>query len=30
MGGRWGGMGCILLKGKRCAIYNMLILSQYR
>jgi arylsulfatase len=30
MGGRWGGWGLYLLKGKPVFDYNMLILAQYR
>jgi arylsulfatase len=30
MGGRWGGWGLYLLKGKPVFNYNMLILAQYR
>ena len=30
MGGRWGGFGLYLLKGKPVFNYNMLILAQYR
>ena len=30
MGGRWGGYGLYLLKGKPVFTYNMLILAQYR
>ncbi len=30
MGGRWGGWGLYLLKGKPVFHYNMLILAQYR
>ena len=30
MGGRWGGYGLYLLKGKPVFNYNMLILAQYR
>ena len=30
MGGRWGGWGLYMLKGKPVFNYNMLILAQYR